>query len=606
MIAQVGTSCQWATDSQRLILEYFDMINISPSHIYCSALKFPPSSSWLHQYYSVGLSQEVKVVKGLSTGWGTCFRTVQLDQSILALACWKDTIAVGLKSNHIITLNAITGSKIAVLSGHTDTVLSLAFSPDGTSLVSGSSDKTIKLWDMQTGGVVKTFEGHTGCVLSVSISGDCTKIVSGSDDKIICVWYIQSGFCQCVEQQEHKVLSVCFFPLDPQRYISISGGKIQEWNTNYNQGIAKYNGSCATFSCDGTKLILCNKAVVQVQSFDSRAVVAQFCVDNNNTNYCCFSPDGKLVAVAAGHIAYVWNIANPEPCLIETFIGHTSDITSLVFSSPTSLISISQDQSIKFWQISAPSTSLDITDLESISHISPIKSITLQAKDEIAISSDSDGVVRIWELSTGICKASFQTPAKGSCLRDAQLIGSKLVLVWHMAKKIHIWDIEKGELLQTVDAPQGVKDLRISGDGTKVFCMKNKIYAWDIWTGEVMGRVKLGFHMYPDTFLTMDNSRVWVCIPGGIEGWDFGVPGPSSIEKYTEPPNRPHLDFIGGIRKERSLLPGIEDTITGKEVFQLPSGYTRPNDAQWDGQYLVAGYDSGEVMILDCNCTLIH
>ena len=175
MIAQAGISCQWATDSQRLILEYFDMISVLPSHIYCSALKFSPSSSWLHQYYSVGLS----------TGWGTCFCTVQLDQNILALACWKDTIAVGLESNHIITLNAITGSKIAVLYGHTGTVLSLAFSPDGISLVSGSSDKTIKLWDtMQTGGVVKTFEGHAGCVLSIPISGDC-NIVSGSDDKII-------------------------------------------------------------------------------------------------------------------------------------------------------------------------------------------------------------------------------------------------------------------------------------------------------------------------------------------------------------------------------------------------------------------------------------
>ena len=68
MIAWAGTSCQWATDSQRLILEYFDMISVSSSHIYFSALKFPPSSSWLYQYYSIGLSQEVKVVKGLSTG----------------------------------------------------------------------------------------------------------------------------------------------------------------------------------------------------------------------------------------------------------------------------------------------------------------------------------------------------------------------------------------------------------------------------------------------------------------------------------------------------------------------------------------------------------
>ena len=170
MFVQAGASCQWTTDSQRLILEYFDMINVSPFYIYCSALKFPPSSSWLHQYYSVGLPQEVNVVRGLSAGWGTCFRTVLLDQGLLSLALWKDTIAVGLESGSIITLNAITGGRIAVLSEHSDTVESLAFLLDGTLLVSGSYDNTIKLWDMQTGGVVKTFQGHSGGICSVFIS----------------------------------------------------------------------------------------------------------------------------------------------------------------------------------------------------------------------------------------------------------------------------------------------------------------------------------------------------------------------------------------------------------------------------------------------------
>jgi WD40 repeat protein len=55
----------------------------------------------------------------------------------------------------------------------------LAFSSDGTSLVSGSDDCTVKLWDVQTGGTVKTFFGHTELVLSVSISADYTIIASG-------------------------------------------------------------------------------------------------------------------------------------------------------------------------------------------------------------------------------------------------------------------------------------------------------------------------------------------------------------------------------------------------------------------------------------------
>jgi hypothetical protein len=113
------------------------MIHDSPSHLYHSALKFPPSSSWLHQYYSAGLSKEVKVIRGLSAGWGKCFRTVLLDGCPAVLACWKDTIAVGLQHGDIITLNAVTGSKIGVLSGHTNQVNSLTFSQMGYHLYLG-------------------------------------------------------------------------------------------------------------------------------------------------------------------------------------------------------------------------------------------------------------------------------------------------------------------------------------------------------------------------------------------------------------------------------------------------------------------------------------
>ena len=588
-----------------MILEYFDMINVSPSYIYCSAFNFSPSSSWLHQYYGIGLSQEVKVVRGLSAGWGTCSRIVFLKNIPIALTCWKDTIAVDSGSGNIMTLNAITGSRIAILSGHTGLVVCLTFSQDGTMLVSGSRDKTIKLWDIQTGGVVKTFQGHTEEVYSVSISPNCTTIASGSNYGTIHLWDIQTGVCCCIIQQESSVQCIHFFPLDPHHFISVSDTKVQKWNIGGHKIGPRYDGSCAAFSFDGTKLVLCNEGVIQVQSSDSRAVIAEFHL--HGAINCCFSPDGRLVAASDYHAAYVWDITNSEPCLIETFICDARHIMSFGFSSPTSLISTYIDTSVRFWQIGASSTSPDTSDINSTPHTSPIKSITLQAKDVIAISTDLDGVVRIWDLSTGLCKASVQTPAKGSCLRDVQLIDSRLVLVWSIDKKIHVWDVEKGELLQTVDAPvYQVEDLKISGDGSKFFCISGlNIHAWYTLTGKVMGKVKPS--SYPESFSAVDSSKVWVQIPDrGIEGWDFGVPEESSIKHYTKPPNRPHLDFIGGIREERSDLPGIEDTITGRVFFQLPPRYPRPNDAQWDGQYLVAGYETGEVMILDCNCMLAH
>ena len=68
------------------------------------------------------LSQEVKVVKGLQTEWGACSRTVSFDDATLALACWKDLIAVGSQSGSITILNAITGMSMSVLSSHTKSV----------------------------------------------------------------------------------------------------------------------------------------------------------------------------------------------------------------------------------------------------------------------------------------------------------------------------------------------------------------------------------------------------------------------------------------------------------------------------------------------------
>ena len=99
------------------------------------------------------------MVKGLSAEWGTCSRTVVLGDHLQSLACWKDTVAAGLNSGEIIILDGTTGTQKATLSGHSDWVRSLTFSSDGTSLVSGGNDTTIKLWDMQTGGVRS--EEHT-------------------------------------------------------------------------------------------------------------------------------------------------------------------------------------------------------------------------------------------------------------------------------------------------------------------------------------------------------------------------------------------------------------------------------------------------------------
>ena len=598
----MGSVCKWADDSQYLILRYFDTIYKSPSQLYSFALPWCPSSSWLHKYHTAELLQVPRVIKGAEAKWGTCSRIVSLNSITRALSYWNNTIAVGSEKGDITILDATTGSQIAILSGHLDEVNCLTFSSDGKLLVSGSDDKTVKLWDVQTGGIVKTFHGHTSYVLSVSILADCTMIASGSFDSTACLWDIQTQECLYIIKQQNSINFVSFSPTYPQYIISISDNKVQQWDATGHQIPPTYNGSYIAFSPDHDQFALCNGSIVTVQDSDSKAVVAKFHVANTLVEHCCFSPDNRFVAATANRTAYVWDITIPDPHLVETFVGHTEDITALTFSSPSSLISTAEDRSVKFWKIGTLSTDPATTDPgPALSTLPPIHSVSLQARAGIAISSDVEGVVKTWDISTGLCKESFRTPAKYCNEVDVQLIDNQLIIAWNKDYNIHIWDINKGKFLQTVVMSEDLYGLRISGDGSKVFCLTtNSIQALSMRTGELVSSVELELYQLPKIGpLQTYDSRIWIQFEVlSTQGWDFGILG-SPTQFFDVSTKRPLLDFIFSYYRRTQDPSWIKDTVTGKEVFRLSGRHAKPRAAQWDGQYLVAGYDSGEVLILD-------
>jgi WD40 repeat protein len=598
-------------DSQHLFLEHFDKIRTYPSQIYHLVLPFSPSSSWLHTYYAAEHLGVVKVVKGLPAGWGTCSRAVRLDGTPQALAYWKDTLAVGFQSGDIIILNALTGSQVAVLSGHTDWVRSLTFSPDGTSLVSGSDDNTLRLWDIQTGGVVKTFHGHTNQVHSVSVSPDYVMIASGSSDKTIRLWDIQTGECHCVIGQQEQVYHVIFSLTNPQHLISMSGNIIQQWDINGHPIGPVHKCSHTAFSTNGTHFVSCRGKVVIVQNSNSGAIVAECPVLKKKTNFTCscFSPNGRLVAVAIGATVYVWDITGSDPLLIETFNGHLDTVTSLNFPSPSSLVSASKDKLVRFLQIGGQSTDPVAGDPNSTpSTPASIDFVSLQSKNGIAVSSDSDGVMRVWDISTGICKESFNPPNFAFVQKDAQMIDGRLIIVWVStpAYGIYIMDAEKGEDLRMVDLPQKMPGvLRISEDGSKFFLIEGGfIQAWSMWTGEAVGRVDVedvkdvlfwGHSLDP---LLAGGSRIRVNFKdNSVQVWEFGILGSVPILVSQMSSEIPYLRLIAW-QIGKSM---IKDMATGKVAFQLPRKYANPSAVRWDGWYLVAGYASGEVLILDFN-----
>ena len=600
MVPQAGVPYEQANDSQRFLLEHFDTIHKSPSHLYHSALPLCPASSWLQKCYNTEHSKEVKVIKGLPAEWGRCLRTVPFEYYQRALVCQKDLIAVGSDSGRIVIFSAITGIQTSALGDRSGAVCALAFSFDGTLLVSGTHDGII-LWDIQTGGAIKTF--HTDSIYPVSISSDRTIIASGSNNGVIHLWDTQTGEHHCViDGHGDRVNSINFSPTNSQLLISASNDHtVRQWDINGHQIGSIYEGDCVAFSSDGAYFVSCSGENATIRNSSSGMVVFKLQASGNTFQCCCFSPNGRFVAGGAGCTIYIWNITSSDPHLIEAFVGHSDKIISLAFSS--SLISSSDGGPTKFWDISALSTNAVATDLVSTQvALTSIRSISLQAASGIVISIDLAGVMRIWDISTGLCTASFHTTAQGNGHGDMQVINGRLILVWQKDREIQIWDVEKEEHLRSLQAPQFPWDsnLRISGDGSKVLLLDGGyIWAWSIWTGQVVSRVQLAGQV-SGGFLFVDGSKIWVYFKDAQTlGWDFGISDSTPIPLSHTSPDRPHLGFIRGDMLDDPS--GIKDIVTGNEVFWLSGRYANPTTTQWDGQYLAAGYGSGEILILDFN-----
>jgi WD40 repeat protein len=180
----------------------------------------PIALSALHVYHSGVVSMPECGLRRQATGYSTGRLIVERDRE------WQ------------------TGT--IILEGHTGSVNSVAFSSDGSRIVSGSHDKTVRIWDAYTGVVQHNLEGHTGFVFSVAFSSDGSRIVSGSFDCTVRIWDAHTGVVQhTLEGHTDWVRSVAF-SFDGSRIVSGSHDKtVRIWDagTGENQHTLEgYNG----------------------------------------------------------------------------------------------------------------------------------------------------------------------------------------------------------------------------------------------------------------------------------------------------------------------------------------------------------------------------
>jgi len=205
-------------------------------------------------------------------------------------------IVTGSRDQTAKVWDAATGSPLLELQGHSFEVTSVAVSPDGTRIVTGSWDDTAKVWDARTGSALLDLEGHAGFVTSVAFSPDGMRIVTGSEDSTAKVWDARSG-SPLLDLKGHSsgVTSVAFSP-DGMRIVTGSGDQTAKvWDARSGSPLLELQGH-------------------------SRRVSS-----------VAFSPDGmRIVTGSDDDTAKIWDARRGSPLL--ELQGHSSEVTSVAVS----------------------------------------------------------------------------------------------------------------------------------------------------------------------------------------------------------------------------------------------------------------------------------
>jgi WD40 repeat protein len=158
------------------------------------------------------------------------------------------------------SLTPLDTSLIRTLQGHTKPVLAVALSSDGRRAVSGSSDKTLRVWDLESGQTLRTLQGHTSGVLAVALTSDGRRAVSGSYDNALRVWDLESG--QALHTLQGHTHEVAAAALTSDGRHAVSGS----WDYTLRVWNLKDGREVVSFTIDGN--------VTCVAAHDNQTIVA--------------------------------------------------------------------------------------------------------------------------------------------------------------------------------------------------------------------------------------------------------------------------------------------------------------------------------------------
>ncbi len=368
---------------------------------------------------------------------------------VLSIACSPDgtTLASAHQDKTVRLRDTRTGEVRRILGGEDAEVSCVAFSPDGKTLAIGSCDNTVKLWQVAGDDEPTCLAGHTDWVLAVAFAPDGKTVASGGSDKTVRLWDIETAKEKAVLEGHDALVRCLAFSPDGKLLASGSPDKtVRLWDVSLKTettALEGRRGGALAFSPDGKTLASVGEdgAIIlrDMKTGNERRIASR----HRGAIWCLvFSPQGGTLA--SGNSDATIALWDPESASErDSLRGHTEYVTTLAFTPDTSdLISGSTDGTIKLWKSRQPP-------------VPPI--VTLPATDDrvccrfaffspdgrVMVTAGDDKVIKVWDVQTGrlLRKDKYRggTPICGELSPDGELLATGT-----FGDTVHLWDVAAG------------------------------------------------------------------------------------------------------------------------------------------------------------------
>jgi WD40 repeat protein len=290
---------------------------------------------------------------------------------------------------------------LGLFEGHTDGISSAALNPDGSLLASGSSDNSIRLWNVGFRAAGRVLPGHTGGVTGVTWSPDGQHLASSGADHTIRIWNALSGKQESMlDNLKINASAIAWNP--NSRSIAFAGfdGKVNLWTLEQGikgiQSLGAHEGPvwALGWNKDGSRLASgSDDSTVRIWEAAGQTRVLQG--HSGPVHGIAWKPDGtQLVTASWDKTAKVWDASSGE--LRHTLVGHTHFVTSVAWSVNDVIATGSADRSVRLWN---PNSETMFHRLNT--HVAPISGLAFNADGSMLASASLDKTIRLWGSRDG-------------------------------------------------------------------------------------------------------------------------------------------------------------------------------------------------------------